>query len=168
MSSDPTSRQPIPDLVYADPAVRELAARVGNEIGVSDWFVVTQAQVDLFAEATQDFQFIHVDPARARRDGPFGGTIAHGFLSLSLLSAMSFQVLPQIPGAIGINYGFDKVRFLTPVRVGTRVRGRFTLAALIPRTPTEFQTRYSVTVEIDAAERPALAAEWLTMTILKG
>jgi len=168
MSSDPSSRQTIPDLILADPAARELAARVGQEIGVSDWFVVTQAQVDLFAEATQDFQFIHVDPTRARRDGPFGGTIAHGFLSLSLLSAMSFQVLPQIPGAIGINYGFDKVRFLTPVRVGTRVRGRFTLAALTPRTPTEFQTRYSVTVEIDAAERPALAAEWLTMTILKG
>ncbi|QEI06623.1 MaoC family dehydratase [Pigmentiphaga aceris] len=168
MPSDSAPSPAIPDLIYADPAVRDLSARVGHELGVSDWFVVTQTQVDMFAEATQDFQFIHVDPARARRDSPFGGTIAHGFLSLSLLSAMSFQVLPQIPGSIGINYGFDKVRFLTPVRVGTRVRGRFTLAALTPRTPTEFMTRYSVTVEIDAAERPALAAEWLTMTILKG
>ena len=144
-----------------------LADLVGKEIGMSGWIVIDQAMIDSFAETTMDRQFIHIDPEAASTT-PFGGTIAHGFLSLSLLSAMSFQVLPQIPGAIGINYGFDKVRFLTPVRVGTRVRGRFTLAALTPRTPTEFQTRYSVTVEIDAADRPALAAEWLTMTILKG
>lgn len=150
------------------PQALALAARVGQEIGVSDWFAVTQEQVNLFATSTQDFQFIHVDPERALRGSPFGGTIAHGFLSLSLLSAMSFQVLPNIPDAIGINYGFDKVRFLSPVPVGARVRGRFTLAALTPRTPNEFLTRYTVAVEIDGAERPALAAEWLTMTILKG
>jgi acyl dehydratase len=156
------------ELLPAHPDVRALAARIGEEIGASDWITVTQAQVNLFAEATQDFQFIHIDPVRALRDGPFGGTIAHGFLSLSLLSAMSLQVLPQIPGAIGINYGFDKVRFLTPVPVGARVRGHFTLAAMTPRTPFEYLSRHAVTVEIEGGERPALAAEWLTMTIVQG
>lgn len=172
MSRDVIAVQPTPRsepaVLPEHPAVRGLAARTGHEIGVSDWFSVTQEQVDLFADATQDFQFIHVDPVRAERDGPFGGAIAHGFLSLSLLSAMSLQVLPRIPEAVGVNYGFDRIRFLTPVRVGARVRGRFTLAAITPRTPHEFLTRYSVAVEIEGVERPALAAEWLTMTILKG
>jgi acyl dehydratase len=157
-----------PPTLPSHPIIEALAAQVGHEIGISDWFAVTQQRVDLFADATQDFQFIHVDPARAARESPFGGTIAHGFLSLSLLSAMSLQVLPRVPGAIGINYGFDKVRFLTPVRVGGRVRGRFILAAITPRTPTELLTRYAVTVDIEGADRPALAAEWLTMTMLKG
>jgi acyl dehydratase len=150
------------------PAVQALAARVGDALGASDWFTLTQQQVDLFADATQDFQFIHVDPDRASREGPFGGPIAHGFLSLSLLSAMSLQVLPRLSDAIGINYGFDKIRFLTPVPVGARVRGQFTLMAVTPRSSREFLTRYAVAVEIDGGERPALVAEWLTMTILKG
>jgi acyl dehydratase len=157
-----------PPWLPEQPAVQALAARVGDALGASGWFTLTQQQVDLFADATQDFQFIHVDPERARREGPFGGPIAHGFLSLSLLSAMSLQVLPRFPDAVGINYGFDKIRFLTPVRVGERVRGQFTLMAMTPRSSREFLTRYGVAVEIDGSARPALVAEWLTMTILKG
>lgn len=145
-----------------------LAARVSQEIGVSDWLTVTQERVDLFADATGDHQFIHVDPERAAREGPFGGPIAHGFLSLSMLTAFSLQVLPVFEGAVGINYGFDKVRFLTPVRVGARVRGRFVLSEFTPRNDREFTTRYAVTVEIEGAARPALVADWITMTVLEG
>lgn len=167
-TSPPNPAPSAPPRLPDYPAVQALAARVGEELGASDWFTLTQQQVDLFADATQDFQFIHVDPERARREGPFGGPIAHGFLSLSLLSAMSHQVLPRLPDAIGINYGFDKIRFLSPVRVGSRVRGRFTLMAMTPRTPQEFLTRHAVVVDVEGGDRPALVAEWLTMTILKG
>ncbi|MCS3507693.1 MULTISPECIES: MaoC family dehydratase [Achromobacter] len=145
-----------------------LAAQVSQEIGVSDWLTVTQAQVDLFADATGDHQFIHVDPARATRESAFGGPIAHGFLSLSLLTRFSLQVLPVFEGAIGINYGFDKVRFLTPVPVGARIRGRFVLSEFTSRNDREFTTRYAVTVEIEGAARPALVADWITMTVLQG
>lgn len=145
-----------------------LADRVGEEIGVSSWITVTQAQVNLFADATGDHQFIHVDPERAARETAFGGPIAHGFLSLSMLTAFSQGVLPAFEEAIGINYGFDKVRFLTPVLVGARVRGRFVLSDFTSRNPREFTTRYAVTVEIEGASRPALVADWITMTILQG
>lgn len=145
-----------------------LADRVGQEIGVSPWVAIAQAQVNLFADATGDHQFIHVDPDRAARESAFGGPIAHGFLSLSMLTALSQDVLPVFDGAIGVNYGFDKVRFLTPVPVGARVRGRFTLSEFTRRNAREFTTRYAVTVEIEGAARPALVADWITMTILQG
>ena len=147
--------------------ISELRDRVGQEVGVSRWIEVTQEVIDGFAEVTQDRQFIHVDPKRAAAETPFGGTIAHGFLTLSLLSACAYDALPQIEGrAMGINYGFDKIRFLTPVRSGSRVRARFTLAGVQMRSPTEALIRYGVMVEIEGAQRPALAADWLTMAVL--
>ncbi len=145
----------------------DLRGRVGQEVGVSRWIEVTQSVIDGFAEVTQDRQFIHIDPARAAAETPFGGTIAHGFLTLSLLSACAYDALPQIEGrAMGINYGFDKIRFLSPVRSGSRVRARFRLAEVQMRSPTEALMRYGVMVEIEGAERPALAADWLTMAVL--
>ena len=147
--------------------ISELRDRVGQEVGVSRWIEVTQAVIDGFAEVTQDRQFIHVDPKRAAAETPFGGTIAHGFLTLSLLSAFAYDALPQIEGrAMGINYGFDKIRFLSPVRSGSRVRARFRLAEVLMRSPTEALVRYGVMVEIEGAQRPALAADWLTMAVL--
>ncbi len=145
----------------------ELASRVG-EIFVSDWLVVDQARIDAFAKVTEDEQFIHVDPARAR-DTLFGGTVAHGFLTLSLLSAMAYSALPRVEGAAhGVNYGFDQVRFLNPVRAGSRVRGRFTLASATARSPREWQLTYELSVEIEGAQKPALAATWLTMQVMAG
>jgi acyl dehydratase len=148
-------------------SLAELRDRVGQEVGVSRWIAVTQDVIDGFAEVTQDHQFIHVDPERAAAETPFGGTIAHGFLTLSLLSACAYDALPQIEGrAMGINYGFDKIRFLTPVRSGSRVRARFTLSEVTMRSPTEALMRYGVTIEIEGAAKPALAADWLTMAVL--
>jgi acyl dehydratase len=147
--------------------ISELRDRVGQEVGVSRWIEVTQDVIDGFAEVTQDRQFIHVDHKRAAAETPFGGTIAHGFLTLSLLSACAYDALPQIEGrAMGINYGFDKIRFLSPVRSGSRVRARFRLAEVQMRSPTEALMRYGVMVEIEGAQRPALAADWLTMAVL--
>jgi len=146
----------------------QLKARVGSELGVSRWHVIDQKMVDGFAEVTHDHQFIHVDPERAKAETPFGGTIAHGFLTLSLLSLFSFEAVPNMAGrAVGINYGFEKVRFLTPVRTGARVRGRFVLKDFVERGPKEVQWRYEVTVEIEGSDRPALVADWLTMAVLE-
>ncbi len=144
-----------------------LETRVGEEIGVSEWHLIDQAMVDKFADVSQDHQFIHVDPVRAQ-ETPFGGTIAHGFLTLSMLSLFSFEAVPVIAGrAVGINYGFDKVRFLNPVKTGQRVRGRFVLADLKRRGDKEIQLRYAVTVEIEGETKPALVADWLTMAVLE-
>ncbi|MBX2855952.1 MAG: MaoC family dehydratase [Rhodobacteraceae bacterium] len=140
-----------------------LIGLVGEEIGVSDWTEITQARIDAFAEVSEDWQFIHVDPARAAAEAPFGGTIAHGFLTVSLLSRMGQQALPKLDGGwMGVNYGFDRLRFLAPVPVGARVRGRFTLAAAEERNPGELTLKYAVTVEVKDSDKPALAAEWLT------
>ena len=140
-------------------------ARLG-ETKISDWFEVEQARVDAFADVTLDHQFIHVDPERAKRETPFGGPIAHGFLTLSMLSHFAAQSLPDFPdGVIGINYGFDKVRFLNPVRVGARIRGVFTLAEVRERKPGQFQLTQDCTVEIDGADTPALSAKWLSLIV---
>ncbi len=142
-------------------------AQVGQEIGVSSWFVIDQKRIDAFAEVTQDFQFIHVDVERAKREAPFGGTIAHGFLTMSMLSAMSYEVMPRVEGiTMGVNYGFDKLRFISPVRAGSRIRGRFTLAEATMRKPKELQSRSSVTVEIEGEDKPALVADWLGLMYL--
>lgn len=139
----------------------DMAARVGRDIGTSRWFTVDQAMIDGFADVTHDHQFIHVDPAAAART-PFGGTIAHGFLTLSLLSAMVYDAVPAIEGVtMGVNYGFDRVRFVSPVKVDTRVRGHFTLAAFDEPAPQEVQLTLDVKVEIEGADRPALVARWL-------
>ncbi|MCK7476063.1 MAG: MaoC family dehydratase [Rhodopseudomonas palustris] len=140
---------------------------VGQEIGVSSWHVVDQQRIDVFADATEDHQFIHVDAERAKRETPFGGTIAHGFLTLSLLSVFSYEAMPTIAGTVmGVNYGFDKVRFLSPVRRWRRVRGRFTLAEANLRKPTELLTRSTITVEIEGEPKPALVADWLGLIYL--
>jgi acyl dehydratase len=135
---------------------------VGTELGVSDWQTIDQKRIDAFAEATEDFQFIHIDPERARRETPFGGTIAHGFLSLSILSKLAYAAMPTLNGAaMSINYGFDKVRFLTPVRVGSRVRARFVLSEATMRAPNELLARTATTLEIEDQPKPALVADWL-------
>jgi acyl dehydratase len=148
-------------------ALEDLKALVGGEIGVSRWFEISQARIDAFADITEDRQFIHVDPAAAKLT-PFGGTIAHGFLTLSMLSAMAYDAVPAIEGAaMGVNYGFDKVRFVAPVRSGSRIRARFRLQGLTPRSAREYQPRYEATVEIEGSEKPALVAEWLSLVVLR-
>jgi acyl dehydratase len=135
---------------------------VGEEMGVSSWHLVDQQRIDRYADVIEDHQFIHVDPERAKQETPFGTTVAHGFLTMSLLSIMSYEVMPVIEGTtMGVNYGFDKLRFISPVRSGKRVRGRFTLAEAKLRKPTELQSRTNVTVEIEGEDRPALVADWI-------
>jgi acyl dehydratase len=146
-------------------AIEQIRSRIGEEVGVSGWIAVDQARIDSFAEATEDRQFIHVDPAAAG-DGPFGGTIAHGFLSLSLLPRMGAEAMLIPEGMkVGINYGLDRVRFLAPVRSGGRVRGRFSLDSDEEKAPGQWLLRHNVSVEIEDEEKPALAALWLTLII---
>ena len=142
--------------------IQQLAARTGEE-RVSDWVEVTQAMIDKFAEATGDHQFIHVDPAAAAMT-PFGGTIAHGFLTLSLMPLLnSLTPQPRIEGVkMGVNYGGNKVRFLTPVRSGKRVRGRFKTLELAEKRPGQWQQTVEFTVEIEGEDKPAMIAEWIS------
>ena len=136
-------------------------AMVGHEIGVSSWHLIDQGRINIYADVIEDHQFIHVDPARAK-DTPFGTTVAHGFLTMSLMSIMSYEVMPVIEGTrMGVNYGFDKLRFISPVKSGSRVRGRFTLAEARLRKDKELQSRTNVTVEIEGEDKPALVADWI-------
>jgi acyl dehydratase len=146
--------------VFASPA--QLAEAVGTEIGASDWLVIEQDRIDGFAEATGDHQWIHVDEARAK-DGPFGSTIAHGFLTLSLLPMLTAQIYRVDGVRMGINYGLNRVRFVSPVRVGSSVRAVLTIAALdeLPDAGA-IQITGNVVVEIQGAEKPAAVAETLT------
>ncbi len=141
--------------------IRELAAQVGAE-RVSDWVEVTQAMIDKFAEATGDDQFIHTDPARAALT-PFGGTIAHGFLTLSLMPMLHrMTARPSVEGLkMSVNYGGNKVRFLAPVRSGARVRGRFKTLELVEKRPGQWQQTTELTIEIEGEDRPAMIAEWI-------
>ncbi|MGX6647890.1 MaoC family dehydratase [Maricaulaceae bacterium MS644] len=140
--------------------------RIG-QTNMSDWFTIDQARVNAFADVTLDHQFIHVDPERAKKETPFGGPIAHGFLTLSMLSHFAEQALPPFPDkAIGINYGFEKVRFLSPVPVGSQLRGKFTLADVTERKPGQFQLTQTVEVEIEGQDTPALAAQWLSLVVV--
>src|SRR6202022_1388463 len=135
---------------------------VGTEVGVSSWHLVDQKRIDAFADVTEDHQFIHVDPERAVRETPFGSTAAHGFLPVSLLSVFSYEALPKLVGAIrGVNYGFDRLRFISPVRAGSRLRGRFTLMEAKLGKPTELMSRTNVTVEIEGEAKPAVVADWI-------
>src|SRR3954467_6998632 len=147
-------------------SIDEIRGKVGAEIGVSDWIMIDQARIDAFAAATEDRQFIHVDPEAAART-PFGGTVAHGFLTLSLLSRMAADVM-QVPETtkMAVNYGFEKVRFLAPVRAGKRVRGRFTLTSLEEKRPGQIQFVHAVTVEIEGEDKPALIADWIGMVFI--
>lgn len=149
-------------------SIDTLSQKIGSEVGASNWYVVTQAMIDGFAGVTGDHQFIHVDPERAKNETPFGGTIAHGYLMLSLLAPMGYEALPPIDGvAIRINYGLDKVRFLNPVKPGARVRARYKLSEVTKRGEKEFLLKNEVTVEIEGADKPALYAESLTVVVLK-
>jgi acyl dehydratase len=141
----------------------EMKAKVGEEIGVSPWIRIDQAAINTFADVTGDHQFIHVDPVRAA-ETPFGGTVAHGFLTLSLLSQMAGHVMLVPPTLrMSANYGFDKIRFLAPVRADRQVRGRFTLQEMEEKRPGEWRLLHNVVVEIDGEEKPALTADWIGM-----
>lgn len=142
-------------------SLNEISSRIGEEIGVSGWFEMSQQRIDEFANATEDRQFIHVDPESAAHT-PFGQTIAHGFLSLSMLSRMAADAM-LVPDTVkmAVNYGLDRVRFVAPVKSGKRIRGRFRLDSIAEKAPGQLLMRHTVTVEIEGEERPALTAEWL-------
>jgi acyl dehydratase len=156
----------VTDYFRASLPLEELAAREGLEM-VSRWFPITQARVDAFAEATEDRYFIHTDPARAAAETPWGGTIAHGFLTASLLSAMAYDAVPRVREAKhGVNYGFDRLRFVSPVPTGSNVRGRFQLDTVDRSKPGEVTLRWSVTIEVEGGSRPAIVADWITRQFL--
>ena len=141
----------------------KIADLVGKETGVSDWLVVDQERINRFADVTEDHQFIHVNPEAAAKS-PFGTTIAHGFLTLSMLSVMAKDSIVKFEGVkMGVNYGFEKIRFVTPVKSGARIRGRFTLMSADSKIPGQWALKYAVKVEIEGEAKPALVAEWLTM-----
>lgn len=145
-------------------SIQDYATQIGTE-RVSEWVEVTQQMINTFADATGDHQFIHVNPDMAKMT-PFGGTIAHGFLTLSLMPLLSSKVAdqPQIDGLkMGINYGGNKTRFITPVPSGSRVRGRFKLLELVEKKPGQWQQTTEFTVEIEGKDKPALIAEWMSM-----
>lgn len=141
--------------------IEEIKGKVGTDLGASPWIEVDQQAIDTFADVTGDHQFIHVDPAAAAQT-PFGGTIAHGFLTLSLLSRMAAHVM-LVPDTtrMAVNYGFEKVRFIAPVRSGKRVRGHFTLVSAEEKRPGRWQFVHNVTVEIEGEGKPALTADWI-------
>ena len=144
-------------------SVSELSSLIGTELGVTDWLEIDQDRVNAFADATLDHQFIHVDPERAAAT-PFGGTIAHGFLTLSLLPFFLETAAPAIEGtAMAINYGSDKVRFLQPVKVGSRVRARTTLVAADEKRPGQWLVKQAITIDIEDEPKPALEAEMLML-----
>lgn len=144
----------------------DLQSLIGAEVGVSRWFEISQAKIDAFADATEDWQFIHVDPEAAKAT-PFGGTIAHGFLTLSLASAMSYDAVKPLEGvAMGVNYGFDKLRFLAPVPAGSKVRGRFRLLSAEDKGGGRWLIKHELTIEVDGGDKPALIAEWLGMQMV--
>ena len=159
-------------MTKGEDAFQLFQAAVGEPEGTGEWLEVTQDRINAFADVTEDHQFIHVDPKLAAELSPWGVTIAHGFLTLSLLVKLS-ESIPQpaerLDGIVmGVNYGFEKVRFLHPVRSGSRVRGHFTLAAATLRSAREWQLSYEVSVEIEGVQKPALAAVWLTMQVMGG
>jgi acyl dehydratase len=140
--------------------IDELRGLVGQEVAVSDWFTVTQAQIDAFADVTHDHQWIHVDPERAKRDSPFGTTIAHGFLTLSLLPKLHSQAVQIRNVRMGLNYGLNRVRFTSGVRSESRIRARSVLQKL-EGVQGGVQLVWAITVEIAGTAKPALVAEWL-------
>lgn len=146
---------------------KDLYQYLGKEVGVTDWLQIDQQRIDRFAEATGDFQYIHVDPQRAAAT-PFGSTIAHGFLTLSLLSMLSNDNggIKLENAVMSINYGLDKLRFINPVKVNNRIRARFTLDSAKEKEPGRFLLKHIVTVDIEGESKPALIAEWLGMSVL--
>ena len=146
---------------------RDLPSLVGHELEPSSWMEITQERVNRFADATNDHQFIHVDAEKAALT-PFRGTIAHGFLTLALVSFLTAEKFPRIENIVmGINYGSDKVRFLQPVRVGSRIRARQTLLDATEKSPGQWLTRTAVTIEIEGQDKPAMYAEFLALSIVR-
>jgi acyl dehydratase len=141
---------------------QEVQAKVGQQIGTSEWVEMSQERIDQFAEATGDHQFIHVDPDKAKLT-PFGGTIAHGFLTLSMIPYLSANSdLPKVDGVkMGVNYGGNKTRFISPVRSGKRIRGHWKLLALEEKRPGQWQQTHEITIEIEGEDKPALITEWI-------
>lgn len=136
---------------------------IGRETPATDWFQIDQDRINAFADCTLDHQFIHVDPAAAAKS-PFGSTIAHGFLSLSMLSYFAEQLEVVMDGVkMGVNYGLDKVRFISPVKVDQRIRARSKVLDVLEKNPGQFQLKLEVTVDIEGQDKPALIAEWLVM-----
>ena len=149
-------------------ALAQTETQIGREVGVSNWITVDQKMIDDFANTTHDTQWIHTDPIRAAAETPFGGTISHGFLTLSLASRFAYDCFPMLPGQVmGINYGMNKLRFLMPVRAGARLRGRFTLQAVKARSATDLLRTNTLTIEIEGEDTPALVAEWLGLAVFK-
>ena len=142
------------------PTIRSLENRVGQEVAVSPWIQITQERIDTFAKAIDDFQWIHVDRERAKKS-PFGGTIAHGFLTLSLLSHLTESTFDYSDRKMGVNYGLNRVRFTSPVPSGSRVRARFTLAKYEKIEGNGVQVTWNTAVEIEGKDKPALVAEWI-------
>lgn len=147
-------------------SIDALRTLVGSEIGTSPWILLDQERITAFAVLTQDEQYIHTDPEKAAATS-FGGTIAHGFLLLSMLSRMSYDTLPAIAGAtMSVNYGFDRIRFLSPVRAGSRIRGRFTLADVQPKGERDVMLRVAVAIETEGGAKPSVVADWLILFIV--
>jgi acyl dehydratase len=152
----------MPDTV----TLQQLSERRGTELGSSEWFLLDQSRIDAFADVTLDHQFIHVDAERAAKT-PLGGTIAHGLLTLSMIVHLCREHIPKLSGAgMILNYGFDKVRFLSPVRAGSRIRAVTRLADVTERNPRQLLVKLDVSVELEGHNKPALAAEWLTLHML--
>ncbi len=144
----------------------QMRERVGTEFGTSNWMLLDQARISAFADLTDDRYFIHIDPERAARETPHGGTIAHGFLTLSMLAQMGYQVCPFVEGTkSGVNYGFNRLRFVAPVRSGSRVRGRFRLKDFEIK-PDRWTATWDVAIEIEGGDKPAIVAEWLNAGFL--
>ncbi len=148
--------------------LKDIPAAIGTIVGTSDWREVTQDMIDKFADATDDHQWIHSDAERAAKETPYGGTIAHGFLTLSMLSTLTYEALPTLEGAtMGINYGFDKIRFTSPVRSGARIRAVFKLVDADIRPSGRVLSTYDVKLEIEGGLQPALTATWLTLAVVE-
>ena len=142
--------------------IDELKDKVGHTLGTSEWVEISQSMIDKFADLTGDHQFIHVDPVKAKAT-PFGTTIAHGFLTVSMLASLGASALPTVKGrTMAVNYGFDKLRMTSPVKSGSRIRGVFVLKSIDAKSPKQHQLVYTVTVEIEGSEKPALVADWVT------
>ena len=146
----------------------EVSEKLGKVVGKSQWYSIDQAMINSFADLTKDHFFIHLNPERVKKETPLKSTIAHGFLSLSLLSAMSYDCVPGIVGTqFGLNYGFNKLRFVSPVPVNSRIRGHFTLKDMDMKDTGEITMIYDVIVEVQNQEKPVLAAEWITKAFVK-
>ena len=148
-------------------SVDQLNDYIGEEVGISEWLLVDQERINQFADATGDHQYIHVDSERAART-PFGTTIAHGFLTMSLMVLMGYEGSTKLKNSVmGINYGFDKLRFINPVKVNSKIRGRFRLISAEEKNTNQWLLKHNITVEIAGEEKPALVAEWLGMTVVE-